>query len=163
MRPGHRPKIRPSFAGIPRVGTFESDLDGKVPSAWWYAATCPTRWPRSGSGHRLLLVGVQWASPLVMCSVRLCFRACAPLSLFQLLYFLSLLFGALILNTFLSICSSALPGCSHSHLWYWRHGNVSVFDALLVRQWIYPRLCLLLMSAVRWWLSCLSSPCCDQL
>ena len=33
MRPGHRPKNRPLLQVSPRGGTFETDLDGKVPEA----------------------------------------------------------------------------------------------------------------------------------
>ena len=57
--PGTDPRNGP-FAGIPHGDSFLT-LTSTVtcPRLWWYAATCPTRWSRSGSGHRLLPVGVQ--------------------------------------------------------------------------------------------------------
>ena len=57
--PGTDPRNGP-FAGIPHGDTFLTWTSTVTcPRLWWYAATCPTRWPRSGSGHRLLPVGVQ--------------------------------------------------------------------------------------------------------
>ena len=57
--PGTDPR-NGSFAGIPHGNTFLTWTSTVTcPRLWLYAATCPTRWPRSGSGHRLLPVGVQ--------------------------------------------------------------------------------------------------------
>ena len=57
--PGTDPRNGP-FAGIPHGDTFLTWTSTVTcPRLWWYAATSPTLWPRSGSGHRLLPVGVQ--------------------------------------------------------------------------------------------------------
>ena len=57
--PGTDPRNGP-FAGIPHGDTFLTWTSTLTcPRLWWYAATCPTRWPRSGSGLHLLPVGVQ--------------------------------------------------------------------------------------------------------
>ena len=63
--PGTDPRTGPFLQVSPAVVPLNLTLTVRCPSAWWYAATCPTRWPRSVVQRDLRLVGALWACALV--------------------------------------------------------------------------------------------------